>query len=180
MGRRSGSVNAVAVGELPDGTPVIVSAGVNRIWRLADGTPVAELPVPNFTGSVNAVATGALPDGTRVIVTGSGGGPSDPMVRVWRLKDCTPVGEPIGGHTGSVNAVAVGELPDRTPVIVSGADDGTVRVWRLADAAPAAPPLDLSKQVRSVTAHGDFIITAAGADIAVHQVTLPRMPSSRR
>lgn len=84
-----------------------------------------------------------------------------------------------------MNAVAVGELPDRTPVIVSGADDGTVRVWRLADAAPAAPPLDLSKQVRSVTAHGDFIITdfiitAAGADIAVHQVRLPRMPSSRR
>ena len=76
MGRRSGSVNAVAVGELPDGTPVIVSAGVNRIWRLADGTPVAELPVPNFTGSVNAVATGALPDGTRVIVTGSGGAPT--------------------------------------------------------------------------------------------------------
>jgi hypothetical protein len=87
---------------------------------------------------------------------------------------------PARPAAGSVNAVAVGELPDRTPVIVSGADDGTVRVWRLADAAPAAPPLDLSKQVRSVTAHGDFIITAAGADIAVHQVTLPRMPSSRR
>jgi len=151
MGRRSGSVNAVAVGELPDGTPVIVSAGVNRIWRLADGTPVAELPVPNFTGSVNAVATGALPDGTRVIVTGSGGGLSDPMVRVWRLKDCTPVGEPIGGHTGSVNAVAVGELPDRTPVIVSGADDGTVRVWRLADAArPHLHWICLSKCVASL------------------------------
>jgi hypothetical protein len=57
-------------------------------------------------------------------------------VRVWRLADGTPVGEPLGGHGGSVNAVAVGTLPDGTPVIVSGADDGTVRVWRLADSTP--------------------------------------------
>ena len=141
--------------------------------QLADGTPVAELPLPSLTGSVNAVAVGALPDGTPVIISGSSGGLFDGMVRVWRLTDGTPVGEPLGGHTGPVNAVAVGALPDGTPVIISGGADGTMRVWRLADSAPLVPPLDLSKQVRGVAAHGNVIVTAAGADIAVHQVALP-------
>ena len=40
-----GAVSAVAVGALPDGTPVIVSGdtyGTVRVWRLADGTPVGK------------------------------------------------------------------------------------------------------------------------------------------
>ena len=86
---------------------------------------------------MNAVAVGALPDGTPVIVSGGGDG----TVRVWRLADGTPVGEPLTGHAGGVNAVAVGALPDGTPVIVSGGDDGTVRVWRLADGTPVGEPL---------------------------------------
>jgi WD40 repeat protein len=84
------------------------------------------------------------------------------------------VGEPISSHVGSVNAVAVGGLPDGTPVIVSSGDDGMVRVWRLADGTPVVPPLYLSKQVRGVAAHGNVVITAAVADIAVHQIALPR------
>ena len=62
-------------------------------------------------------------------------------MRVWRLADGTPVGEPLRGHDGSVNAVAAGALPDGTPVIVSGGDEGTVRVWRLADGTPVGQPL---------------------------------------
>ena len=132
-------MKAVAVGALPDGTPVIVSGGGDgtvRVWRLADGTPVGE-PLTGHTGAVKAVAVGALPDGTPVIVSGGGDG----TVRVWRLADGAPVGEPLTGHTGPVTAVAVGALPDGTPVIVSGSDDGTVRVWRLADGTPVGEPL---------------------------------------
>ena len=62
-------------------------------------------------------------------------------VRVWRLADGTPVGEPLRGHDGTVNAVAAGALPDGTPVIISGGGDGTVRVWRLADGTPVGEPL---------------------------------------
>ena len=62
-------------------------------------------------------------------------------MRVWRLADGTPVGEPLRGHHGSVTAVAAGALPDGTPVIISGGDDGTVRVWRLADGTPVGEPL---------------------------------------
>ena len=62
-------------------------------------------------------------------------------MRVWRLADGTPVGEPLRGHDGGVSAVAVGALPDGTPVIVSGGGDGTVRVWRLADGTPVGEPL---------------------------------------
>ena len=116
------------------------------------------------------MAVGALPDGTPVIVSGG----DDGTVRVWRLADGTPVGEPLTGHDGAVKAVAVGALPDGTPVIVSGGGDGTVRVWRLADGTPVVPPLDLPESVRAVAVHGNVIVTAAGADIAVHQPALPR------
>ena len=83
------------------------------------------------------MAVGALPDGSPVIVSGG----DDATVRVWRLADGTPVGEPLRGHAGPVDAVAVGALPDGSPVIVSGGDDATVRVWRLADGTPVREPL---------------------------------------
>ena len=89
-----------------------------------------------------------------------------------------PVGhgvrEPLTGHDGPVEAVAVGALPDGTPVTVTGSDDATVRVWRLADDTPLVPPLHLPKSVGAVAVHGNVIVTAAGTDLAVHQLALPR------
>ena len=118
----------------------IADAAPDRPWqtrwshgRRATGHQV----LTGHTGGVAAVAVGALPDGTPVIVSGGGDG----TVRVWRLADGTPVGEPLRGHAGRVDAVAVGALPDGTPVIVSGGGDGTVRVWRLADGTPVGEPL---------------------------------------
>ena len=43
---------------------------------------------------------GALPDGTPVIVSGG----DDDTVRVWRLADGAPVGEPLTGHAGAGDA----------------------------------------------------------------------------
>ena len=169
----AGAVEAVAVGALPDGTPVIVSGGRDgtvRVWRLADGAPVGD-PSRGHADGVFAVAVGALPDGTPVIVSGG----RDGTVRVWRLADGAPVGDPSRGHAGAVEAVAVGALPDGTPVIVSGGRDGTVRVWRLADGAAVGDPLHLPESVRDVAVHGDIIVTAAGADIAVHQPAPTRL-----
>jgi WD40 repeat protein len=139
-----------------------------RVWRTADGTKVGK-PLRGH-GPVRAVAAGALPDGTPVIISGSPGG----KVRVRRTADGTKVGKPLRGHNGPVNAVAAGVLPDGTPVIISGGDDHTVRVWRTGDGTPLMPPLDLSEPIQAVAVHGDVIITAAGADVAVHQLALPR------
>ena len=50
-----------------------------------------------------------------------------------------------------------------------------MRVWRLADGILVVPPLDLPESVRAVAVHGNDIITAGGADIAVHQPALPRL-----
>ena len=166
----------------------IADAAPDRPWqtrwshgRRATGQQV----LTGHDGAVSAVAVGALPDGTPVIVSGGGDG----TVRVWRLADGTPVGEPLRGHADWVTAVAVGALPDGTPVIVSGSGgddghgagvaagrrhpgrgaaarprrrgergggrgaagwhpghrqrrhDGTVRVWRLADGIPVGEPL---------------------------------------
>jgi WD40 repeat protein len=127
--------------------------------------------VREWDGYVKAVAVGALPDGTPVIVSGSDYG----TVRVWRLADGNPVGAPLwkyGGDLaeGAVRAVAVGALPDGIPIVVNGSDDGTVRVWRLADGTPVVPPLDFPESIGGVAVHGNLIVTAAGADIAVHQL----------
>jgi V8-like Glu-specific endopeptidase len=183
-------VTAVAAGALPDGIPVIISGGDDgtvRVWRMAGGAPprrwsprrprrrrtsVGE-PLAGHSGAVRAVAAGALPDGTPVIISG-GGGYRDGTVRVWRMADGTAVGEPLAGHGWAVTAVAAGALPDGTPVIISGGDDGTVRVWRMADGGPVVPPLALPESVRAVAVHDNVIITAAGADIAVHQRAFPR------
>ena len=70
LGGYDGWVSAVAVGALPDGTPVIVSGGgvgggTVQVWRLADGTPVGDpLDLPE---SVRAVAVHG-----NVIVTAGG------------------------------------------------------------------------------------------------------------
>ena len=90
----TGTVAAVAVGALPDGTPVIVSGGeyrdgTVRVWRLADGAPVGE-PLRGHADAV-AVAVGAPPDGTPVIISGG----SEGTVRVWRLADGAPVVPPL-------------------------------------------------------------------------------------
>ena len=116
------------------------------------------------------MAVGALPDGTPVIVSGG----CDGTVRVWRLADGTPVGEPLTGHHGPVNAVAVGALPDGTPVIISGGIDHTVRVWRLADGTPLMPSLELPEWVEAVTFDGNVIVAATGADIAALRPALLR------
>ena len=133
-GHTVGGVWAVAVGELPDGTPVIISGGDDglvRVWWLADGTPIGE-PLRGHAGPVRAVAVAALLDGTPVIVSGG----DDGTVRAWRLADGTPLWEPLRGHAGPVRAVAVAALLDGTPVIISSGIDGLVRAWRLADGTP--------------------------------------------
>ena len=84
---------------------------------------------------------GALPDGTPVIVTVGGG--DDSTVRVWRLADGTPVGEPLTGHADGDRGGGGG---------AAGRHPGhrqrrrrlrhrTVRVWRLADGTPVGEPL---------------------------------------
>jgi WD40 repeat protein len=100
------------------------------------------------------VAAGTLPDGTPVIISGG----DDGTVRVWRLADGTPVGEPLTGHDGTVRAVAAGTLPDGTPVIISGGDDGTVRVWQPADGTPVGEPLSLPEAVDGIAVRGNIIV----------------------
>jgi hypothetical protein len=96
-------------------------------------------------------------------------------VRVWWTADGAPLGEPLAGHASGRIAVAAGTLPDGTPVIISGGrDDGTVRVWRTANGTPLVPSLHLYELVRSLALRGNVIVAAAGADIAVHQLALPR------
>ena len=97
----------------------IASAAPDRPWqtRWSHGRQTTGHQVlTGHIGMVRAVAVGALPDGTPVIVSGG----DDGTVRVWRLADGIPVGEPLTGHDGRVGAVAVGALPDGTPVIISG------------------------------------------------------------
>jgi WD40 repeat protein len=168
-------VNAVAVGALRNGTPVIVAGGwggdmgsMIGVWQLADGYEVG-LPWVASSDKLWALATGALPDGTPVIISSGDEGTID----VWRLAKGTRVGAPLTGHHGGVKALAVGALPDGTPVIISGGYDGTVRAWRLADGTPATPPLELPGPVESIAVEGNVIVTVTWADITVHELAQP-------
>jgi len=69
MTGHNGAVNAVAVGALADGTPVIISGGGGtvRVWRLADSTPL--VPPLDLPGWVRGVAVHG-----NVIVTATGVG----------------------------------------------------------------------------------------------------------
>jgi WD40 repeat protein len=111
---------------------------------------------------VMSVAVAALPDGTPVLVAGG----VDGTVRVWRLADGAPVGDPHRGHDGPVTSVAVGALPDGTPVIVSGGDDGTVRVWRLADGTSLTEPLRVGAPISSVAMSRGLLIAATERGLA--------------
>jgi len=119
---------------------------------------------------VLTAAPAPLRHGSRVIISGG----NDTTVRVWRLDDGTPVGEPLRGHYGAVNAVAAGTLPDGTPVIISGGSfgDQTVRVWRLADGTPASEPMALLQSIRGVAVHGNVIVAAVGTGLIACQPTL--------
>ena len=122
----SDSVNAMAVGALPDGTPVIVTGGGDgtvRAWRLADGTPVGE-PLTGHSDSVTAVAI--APDGTWLVSAGR-----DRTVRIWGPATGAEQARLVG-RSGWVSAVAF-SLDGRR--LASVGDDGTVRIWDLALAA---------------------------------------------
>ncbi len=67
----------------------------------------------------------------------------------------------------------MGALPDGTSIIAIGGEDGTVQVRRLADGAPVGKPLDLSQPVKGIALYGDVVVTAAGRDIAIHQLVAP-------
>jgi WD40 repeat protein len=116
----------------------IADAVPDRPWR----TLWADVPratshqiLTGHRGWLQAVTTGTLPDGTPVIISSG----ADETIRVWRLADGTPIGEPLRGY-GIVSALAAGALPDGTAVIIAG-DARAVRVWRLADGTPVGDPM---------------------------------------
>jgi hypothetical protein len=119
-------VCSVATGVV-EGRPVAVTCSSDdrtvRVWDLATGRPVGELPIGD--SEVRAVATGVL-RGRTVVVAGSRNG----TVRVWDLATGHPVGSPLTGHTEVVDTVATAVLDGRLHGI-SGSRDGTVRIWDL-------------------------------------------------
>jgi WD40 repeat protein len=82
--------------------------------------------LPGHESSVRSVACTEI-DGVPVAVTGG----DDKTVRVWNLRDGTPIGRPLTGHTDRILAVACTEIAG-VPVTVTGGG-AQVRVWNLRD-----------------------------------------------
>ena len=107
---------AVAVGALPDGTPVIVSGGGGRhgagvaAGRRRPGREAADAATRRGGARWRSGRCRTAPRSSSAAAAAT-----DRTVRVWRLADGTPVGEPLTGHTGAVDAVAVGAAAGRHP-----------------------------------------------------------------
>jgi WD40 repeat protein len=133
------------VGESPrvsaDGSLVAVGYDdrTARVWEIATGRLVAELP---HVGSVGGVAFS--PNG-RFLVAASGSAPT-----IWDLGSQRPLVQ-LFGHQGRVDAVDFS--PDGSS-IVSGGVDRTVRIWRCEVCAPIDEVLQLarSRALRELTA----------------------------
>jgi len=96
------------------------------LWAVVS-CPSPHQVIPTGQQSVVALALADL-SGESVIVSGG----EDGTLRLWRLADGAPIGEPMRGHDRGATYVATG-IRDGEPVAVSGGNDGTVRLWRLTD-----------------------------------------------
>jgi hypothetical protein len=166
LGRHTGPVTAVAVGEL-DGRPIVVSGSHDRalrVWDLGTGDPVGD-PFTGHTDQITAMTVGEV-DGRPVVVSGS----RDRTVRVWDLGTGNPVSDPFTGHTDGVSAVDVGALQGR-PIVVSGSSDSTVRVWDLGTGNPVGDPFTGHRGGVSAVDVGALdgrpIVVSGGADWTV-------------
>ena len=106
-----------------------------------------------------------FPDGIHVVVSSG-----FRYLFIWRLTDGGHAGTPIYCDGGTVIALGVAKLPDGTPVVITGDYDGNVGARLLTDGAPLAPPLHIPGWVRCIAIHHDIVVTAADADVAVHQL----------
>jgi len=180
--------SSVATAALPDGTPVGISGSrvdwTVRVWRLADGTSIWIRGMRRYDGTVRSVASAALPDGTPVVISGGGYTGIEGVVRIWRLEDGAPVGEPLLGHQGEVTSVASTTLPDGTPVVISGSSDRTVRIWRLEDGAPVGEPLYGHGKVLAIAAwrlsEGNPVVISGNLDGTVRVWRLGNRPLVRQ
>ncbi|KAG8774773.1 hypothetical protein FRC12_001833 [Ceratobasidium sp. 428] len=97
-----------------------------------------------------------LSDGA-YIVSGSRG----KTIRIWGLRSCQQVGQPLEGHTGSVDSVAYS--PDGA-YIASGSTDKTIRIWDAQTHQQVGQPLEgHTDYVHSVVYSPDGAYIASGS-----------------
>ncbi|MFD3756700.1 WD40 repeat domain-containing protein, partial [Streptomyces sp. NPDC058622] len=147
---RTGAVEAVGTGILPDGRTVLCCGGwdrVVRVWDLATHRLVGK-PLTGHRGAVTSLETCRLPGRRAIVVTGS----IDGTVRRWDLLTGKPMGMPRSGHTGTVTAVATTMLRDGHAVAVTGGHDARMWMWDLETGEPVSEPL---------TGHAEWITAVA-------------------
>jgi WD40 repeat protein len=125
------TVQALAAGVLPDGSPVVVvlSGSTLQCWDLIARNQRWQTQLGRFS---EVVATGTLASGHGVVVTGDWDG----KVWCWDLTTGSPRSEPTQVHGAPVKAIATASLPDGSTRAISGGLDGGVWCWDL-EAPPA-------------------------------------------
>jgi WD40 repeat protein len=120
----SGFVNAVALGNLADGTLVAASAGFagTRLWNVLTGELLHE--TEGHVGQLFALQIGRTRGGDVVVATAT----SDQSAQLWFPGTDRPV-QNLTVEGGRVYSVALAQLPDGTAIAATGGTDRLVRIW---------------------------------------------------
>lgn len=147
----SNGVNSLAVVELPDGTHLLASAGVDatiRLWDPADGRPHGA-PLIGHAGAVRALVTIPTSGGGSLLVSAG----TDHTVRIWDPSTGAPIGDHPYHSYSEIRVLTAVPWPDGRVLLALGTHDYTLRLWDPITQQPFGEPrVSMRRSVRGLAA----------------------------
>ena len=125
------AVSVLAFGNDVDGTPLLASAGADRI-RLWHPDPLREVGDPMAMGGVTALAFGRDSTGRALLVAAGDRGEGG-RIQLWDVTSRIALGAPSLGSSVQASTIALGADQRGNPVLALGAASGAIRLLNTLD-----------------------------------------------